>query len=594
MVFLAIIAFTGAIAEYNISGETGIWFTNYKQTVYRNSKFYDNDITKAMNSVVEFNQSSAKLDEIQYEFYYQFGDKVLTNVQYYISNRNSKNVKELNDIYGGYFSKFNNNYYVLKDGVWSYGMTGQPYLCYEKRDSNVTAYIGFTQKFYEMKQQNLDKKIKDFHTTMTAAIILAMISLFLLLFLVIVIGKRAEDNEDHLLIIDRIYSEILLIGFIYFIDLELDSLRYNMYCLLREPSIYIPFIILTGIFLMITYSIIRKFKAGIFLKHSLLYQLYNISCRAGKDIYHYVIYGKLIRTSSHTKNLYYRQVIMATATSVIILLTIIFGISQNRIVLLMPFLLGGILYWYIKGNAHVIQKIEKGMEESLQEQLKSERMKIALITNVSHDLKTPLTSIISYIDLLAKEEDLTETATDYVSILQKKSDRLKNIVTDLFELAKSTSGNINIEEELIDLKKLTEQTLADMEDKIQENGLQFKTYLPDSPLVIKSDGRKLYRVLQNIIDNALKYSLKGSRVYIHLEKTEKEAVIIIKNISSYEMNFTQEEILQRFYRGDQSRSTEGSGLGLSIAESFTNNCGGNFEVEIDGDVFKVILTFPVI
>jgi len=249
-----------------------------------------------------------------------------------------------------------------------------------------------------------------------------------------------------------------------------------------------------------------------------------------------------------------------------------------------------VIYWYVKYNNKTYEEINKGFDESLEEQMKSERMKVELITNVSHDLKTPLTSIISYIDLLSKEE-LSDTARDYVNILCEKSYRLKNIVSDLFDLAKSTSGDINLDMEKLDLKKLIEQTLGDMEDEIESSGLQIKTRLPEEPVYIISDGKKLYRVFQNLIDNALKYSLKGTRVYIELEEVDGKAVTTIKNVAGYEMDFTAEEILQRFTRGDKSRSTEGSGLGLSIAESFTKVCGGSFKLDIDGDLFKVTMKF---
>jgi len=253
----------------------------------------------------------------------------------------------------------------------------------------------------------------------------------------------------------------------------------------------------------------------------------------------------------------------------------------------------GIIYWYVKYNNKTYEEINKGFDESLKEQMKSERMKVELITNVSHDLKTPLTSIISYVDLLSKEDNLTETARDYVNILAEKSYRLKNIVSDLFDLAKSTSGDINLDFERLDLKKLIEQTLGNMEDDIERSGLQIKTRLPEEPLYIMSDGKKLYRVFQNLIDNALKYSLKGTRIYIDLEEIEGKAVASIKNIAGYEMDFTAEEILHRFNRGDKARTTDGSGLGLSIAESFTKVCGGDFKLDIDGDLFKVVLKFNI-
>ena len=224
--------------------------------------------------------------------------------------------------------------------------------------------------------------------------------------------------------------------------------------------------------------------------------------------------------------------------------------------------------------------------------MKSERMKVDLITNVSHDLKTPLTSIISYVDLLSKE-DLPESAQDYVNILADKSYRLKNIVSDLFDLAKSTSGNLPLNMENIDLKKLIEQTLGDMEDEIEKSGNNFKINLPEQPVYIFSDGNKLYRVFQNIIGNALKYSLEGTRVFIDMEIDNNIVSVIVKNTASYEMDFTADEVVQRFNRGDKSRTTEGSGLGLSIAESYTWACGGRFAIKIDGDQFKVKLNFKV-
>lgn len=236
----------------------------------------------------------------------------------------------------------------------------------------------------------------------------------------------------------------------------------------------------------------------------------------------------------------------------------------------------------------VAESYRRGIEESV----KAERTKIELITNVSHDLKTPLTSIISYIDLLSREE-MSPQAREYVDILQKKSERLKHIVSDVFELAKTTSGEISVEKERLDLTRLSNQTLAEMEDKINAVGLAVKTDICEPPVEVISDGKRLYRVIQNLMDNALKYSLKGTRIYYTLKKNGETADITIKNIAAYEMDFTKDEILERFSRGDKARTTEGSGLGLSIAQGFTVACGGAFDIDIDGDMFKVRMTFPL-
>lgn len=242
----------------------------------------------------------------------------------------------------------------------------------------------------------------------------------------------------------------------------------------------------------------------------------------------------------------------------------------------------------------LLAKIGNGMQNSVDQAVKSERMKVDLITNVSHDIKTPLTSIISYIDLLSKEEGFSPEARDYVSILSQKSDRLKHIVSDLFDLAKTTSGNLEIHMETLDFKVLIEQTIADMEDRFNRSGYSVRVRLPETAVMIRGDGKKLYRVMQNVLDNALKYSLAGSRIFVELHQTNTKAYAAVKNTAAEEMNFTAAEVMERFSRGDQSRSTEGSGLGLSIAESFTKASGGDFSVSVDGDLFKVVMEFDLL
>ncbi len=246
---------------------------------------------------------------------------------------------------------------------------------------------------------------------------------------------------------------------------------------------------------------------------------------------------------------------------------------------------------YTESSA-MLSAISDQYRRGLEETVKAERTKMELVTNVSHDLKTPLTSIIGYIELLSKEP-LEGDAAEYVDILQRKSERLKNIVSDVFELAKTTSGEITVERAPLDLTKLSYQTLGEMEDKIAASGLDIKVNICEPPVTVISDGKRLYRVIQNLLDNALKYSMKGTRIYYSLEKHGCFAYIIIKNVASYEMNFTKEEIMERFTRGDKARSTEGTGLGLSIAQGFTLACGGNFDIELDGDMFKAIVSFPM-
>ena len=234
--------------------------------------------------------------------------------------------------------------------------------------------------------------------------------------------------------------------------------------------------------------------------------------------------------------------------------------------------------------------ISDGIQTAVEEQIRSERMKIELVTNVSHDLKTPLTSIISYVDLLSREE-LPPAAMDYVAVLEQKTDRLRTIVSDVFDLAKATSStDVNIER--LDAVILMNQVLADMSDKQERYGREIKTEIKADSAFIDAEGKKMYRVLQNILDNALKYSMNGTRVFAKLEKANGNVKITVKNTSSYEMDFSPEEITERFARGDKARTTEGSGLGLSIAKSFTEACGGRFDIKIDGDLFIAEVEFP--
>lgn len=234
-----------------------------------------------------------------------------------------------------------------------------------------------------------------------------------------------------------------------------------------------------------------------------------------------------------------------------------------------------------------LNEISDAVKKSVEEQIKSEKMKIELIANVSHDLKTPLTSVISYIDLLKKAE-LDDEASSYVQIIDKKADKLKSIVNDVFSLAKATSGiDVNIEK--IDLYVLVNQVVADMNDKIQESGKSIKLNNSQSPAFVMADGNKMYRVFQNLIDNALNYSLEGTRIFLDLYKENDEIVFETRNTSAAPIDYTAEEIIMRFVRGDKSRTDGGSGLGLSIAKSFTEACGGKFTLELEGDMFKTFV-----
>ena len=244
----------------------------------------------------------------------------------------------------------------------------------------------------------------------------------------------------------------------------------------------------------------------------------------------------------------------------------------------------------MKALAVNINDIAKGLDESVSAKVKAERLKTELITNVSHDLKTPITSIINYTELLAKIDDLPDEAKDYVSVIAKKSDRLKRLTQDLFDISKVQSGNEDVVMERLDVALLINQALGEHDSEIQESGLPFCVDAPKE-LYISADGRKMSRVVSNLISNILKYSMKNTRVFITASEKNGSVVMEFKNVSAYPLDFDVEEITQRFVRGDESRTTEGNGLGLAIAKSYTEICGGQLEINTDGDLFKVRLHF---
>ena len=241
----------------------------------------------------------------------------------------------------------------------------------------------------------------------------------------------------------------------------------------------------------------------------------------------------------------------------------------------------------LKIMAKYINDIAGGFTNAIEQSLKSERLKTELITNVSHDIKTPLTSIINYVDLLKKEDINNAQIEQYIAVLDKKSQRLKKLIEDLVEASKVSSGNVKLNMEVINLKELLNQSIGEFEDKLEKKNLKIEMDLPNENVLIKADNRYLYRVIENVFSNISKYALEGSRVYIKLEKQKEEVYLEFKNISKDKLNISAEELMQRFVRGDKSRYTEGSGLGLSIAESLTELQGGKFKINIDGDLFKV-------
>jgi len=532
--------------------------------------------------------------------------------------------------------------YSGHDGKW-FTVDYSKFSQYEGSDANLTIAIvpteGLIQEYENalfINQQKNDRIAK--------AIVFIVPFLFILLILsayfLTADGWSVQENKFVFRRFDRIWSEILLAGiavcvclFGIFIDpYEISRISYNLknnyYIVQIIYTLVIP--VIYFIVMILLSSLIRKFKCGKFVETTFLLKIFRKIfphlksgfSKAKTEWGKRVSARQLIRNNLFAKKFFIRLGACTLAEAFVILFC--WNVPEISIMVMCSLIVFAVFvflnYWDLQSITKLSQRIENmtkgdyssnsaaekdvtrdmhkmldnisaGIQNAVESQIKSERMKIDLVTNVSHDLKTPLTSIISYIDLLSAEE-LTPEASDYVKILGQKSERLKSIVSDLFDLAKATS-NTDIELENIDMCILVEQVKADMSDKIEKYGREIRTDIQEDTAPIYAEGKKLYRVYQNLIDNALKYSLEGTRIYLKLYKKQNEVITEIKNISAYEMKFTPEEITERFTRGDESRTSEGNGLGLSIAKSFTEACGGKFQIKIDGDVFIAEVKFPL-
>ena len=472
--------------------------------------------------------------------------------------------------------------------------------------------------------------------TLTAA------ALLLFVYLLFVTGRRPEDEEMHLATLDRLPVEgnVLLFwsalglagGLNIALAAEIASGSSDMLFLLM-PSVAF----LTAAFafaLELTLSLVRLLKAGSLARRSWCIRAFRwcfnkigVLCTG---TWHGLGRLRLAFTKALLGNYKTRNVVLLfTAYSVVLafLAAVFAGVGGS----FFAFVLG--VAWFLAAGyflarrihgferivdalhrmrggdmesrltdmpegvfaamAEDINSLGDGMQAAVQNEIRAERMKTELITNVSHDLKTPLTSILSYSDLLCQMELTPEEANDYAKIIHQKGLRLKNLTSDLFDISKVRSGVEQMNCERLDAATLVRQALAEQEKAIQTSGLVLKVTLPERELPIWADGRKMSRVLENLIGNCVKYAMKGTRVFVSLDERDGKAVFEVKNTANYEMDFAADEITERFVRGDAARSTEGSGLGLAIAKSYTEACGGTFEVEVDGDLFKVRISFLV-
>lgn len=437
--------------------------------------------------------------------------------------------------------------------------------------------------------------------------IILFCSIFVLIFfihLLVVAGKKVGDEEIHLIFIDKIYTDINLlivtlivaISILWFDDI-LGIKYFNLNLMIFTMLLSVALI--STLFLNLFLSIVKHLKKGTLIKHSLVYIILSKSI----EIIIKIIYSGplMLKTMlaiitlmiSTLFTLRYPPlffVLLVITTYVVYLKIKSFKIIQEGIKIAKQGDYENIInlqgYGEFKKLADDINTITDGLKIAVKNGVKSEKLKSELITNVSHDIKTPLTSIISYVDLLKREGLQSPNAPKYLDVLDRKSNRLKTLTEDLFEAAKLTSGNIAVNFEKVNLNALVFQILGELDEKIQESKLVFKVNLPEEKIFASADGRLLSRVMENLLSNIFKYALNASRVYIDIAASEKEVSVCFKNVSAYALNIPVEELMERFKRGDESRNSEGNGLGLSIARSLMEIQKGTLTISIDGDLFK--------
>ena len=399
----------------------------------------------------------------------------------------------------------------------------------------------------------------------------------------------------------------------YFSEGVISGLNYGLHVIL--------WILLLGAIMMMTFSLLQVFRIGLkrYCKEKVLFiRFFRWTIRQCKRFYNSLISFDL----SNKANKMILRIVVINFLILLVLCSIwFFGIPILIIYSIALFIVLKRIYTDIQakysyllkvtnrmaeGDLEVeieedlgvfeslkeeMKKIQTGFKKAVKEEVKSQSMKTELITNVSHDLKTPLTAIITYIDLLKDENITKEEQESYILTLEQKSYRLKNLIEDLFEMSKATSENIEIKMTEVDIVALIKQVELELHDNLQAAHINIRMNLPEDKVILNLDGQKTYRIFDNLFVNISKYSMEYTRAYIELEESMDQVIVTLKNISATELDFKSDQITERFVRGDKSRTTEGSGLGLAIAKSFMELQGGDLTVVVDGDLFKVILIF---
>ena len=544
------------------------------------------------------------------------------NEQDYITTYSTSEfvTRYVNSLDGSFYDNDAVNYNYDDDNYYHYATNIPVYVTSQKIE--FTIYIPrnmqFTDRFFLM-----EKLITVGYENRYAFIFIAAISLILSIviysYIFISVGHRTNNSNIRVALINNIPADILtvVVGFIGFLGVYFITELYGLVATVAWGSL-----ILIGLyFVMLWYllSLAVQAKAGIFIKHTFIYWIFKKFAKIAKLIRHIfnnfatvykvaMVIGAFIAfelifmglNAYENDNLIIGWIVISVITAILLLFSaisfqkvkqggekIVNGDLDNKIDT--TYMFGD-----IKDFAESLNNINQGLQTAIDDKMKSERFKTELITNVSHDIKTPLTSIVNYVDLIKKENCDNIKISQYIEVLDRQSIRLKKLIEDLVEASKASTGNLSVELTKCNLTVLINQAIGEFNEKLESKNLQIVQTLPNQELYIMADGRRLWRVFDNLLNNICKYAMSGTRVYIDLVFESQKAVITFRNISELPINASAEELTERFVRGDRARNTEGSGLGLSIAKSLTELQNGSFEVSTDGDLFKAKITFDVI
>ena len=488
-------------------------------------------------------------------------------------------------------------------------------------------------EFYTLNQ-NYTKYRSAYKKSIYLFPVCGLLSVFLIFMLIGTTGKLPASEEaknyntdnyvNHILLnsIDRLPTELfILLVLVYILVAAFTSNTifriFNRFDLANSVYYIIEYVLYAPMFLVGFSSIIRRIKSKTLLSNSLLFKLVPLLSRLWKQFFenHTCTYriGLLLLGFILLQSAGIFLAIRIKSTLILICFLIISYLFLGYCLLKQAIDLGTIFRQakeMQEGNlttkipvenmsipmnvlGDYINNISDGLSVAVEERLKSERFKTELITNVSHDIKTPLTSIINYVDLLKKEPIDNENAQRYLEILTTKSWRLKTLIEDLVEASKASVGAIKMQPQRLNLLELVRQSTGEYDDRLHANSLEVIINAPETPIAIYADGRSTYRIIENLLSNANKYALPGTRIYVDIFAQGNYGFMTIKNISKEKLNITADELMERFVRGDRSRNTEGSGLGLSIARSLANLQNGEFNLELDGDLFKASISLPL-